>query len=30
MDSSIPIKSIDCLKSKGMGRYGVGLQMLND
>jgi hypothetical protein len=30
MDSSTPIKSIDCLKSEGMGRYGVGLQMLND
>jgi len=28
-DSSIPIKSIDCLKSEGMGRYGVGMQMLN-
>lgn len=29
-DSSIPLKSIDCLKNKGMGRFGVGLQMLND
>jgi len=29
-DSSFPVKSIDCLKNEGMGRYGVGLQMLND
>ena len=29
-DSSIPLKSIDCLKNEGIGRFGVGLQMLND